>query len=73
LDRFSFNRNDLVTPRKAIPSVKTNLLELNPEEDILVWFGHSSYFLQIDKKKVLIDPVFRTAVHSNFENGGKAY
>ena len=24
----------------------------------MVWFGHSSYFLQIDGKKILVDPVF---------------
>lgn len=45
-------------PKKAIPSVKTNLKKLNPAENILVWFGHSSYFLQLNGKKFLIDPVF---------------
>jgi len=24
----------------------------------LVWFGHSSYFMQVDGKKILVDPVF---------------
>ena len=46
------------TPIKKIPSIKTNLKNLNSEEDILVWFGHSSYFIQIEGKKFLIDPVF---------------
>jgi len=45
-------------PVGSIPSMKTNLLRLSPEEDILVWFGHSSYFLQIDGKRILVDPVF---------------
>jgi L-ascorbate metabolism protein UlaG (beta-lactamase superfamily) len=31
---------------------------LDPEKDVLVWFGHSSYFMQIDGKKMLVDPVF---------------
>ncbi len=45
-------------PVDSIPSVKTNLLDLNPEKDVLVWFGHSSYFMQVDGKRFLVDPVF---------------
>ncbi len=45
-------------PEKALPSQKTDLLKLDPKENALVWFGHSSYFLQIDGKKFLVDPVF---------------
>jgi L-ascorbate metabolism protein UlaG (beta-lactamase superfamily) len=45
-------------PTTILPSVKTNLLNLDPEKDVLVWFGHSSYFMQIDGKKFLVDPVF---------------
>jgi L-ascorbate metabolism protein UlaG (beta-lactamase superfamily) len=25
--------------------------------DVLIWFGHSSYFIQIDGKRILVDPV----------------
>jgi L-ascorbate metabolism protein UlaG (beta-lactamase superfamily) len=46
------------TPSISLPSKKTNLLALDPEKDVLVWFGHSSYFMQIDGKKILVDPVF---------------
>jgi len=45
-------------PENEIPSIKTNLKNLNPAENILVWFGHSSYFIQLNGKKFLIDPVF---------------
>ena len=45
-------------PTDLIPSVKTDLLNLDLEKDILVWFGHSSYFIQIDGKRFLVDPVF---------------
>lgn len=45
-------------PKDKIPSVKTDLHNLNPAEDVLVWFGHSSYFIQIDGKRILVDPVF---------------
>ena len=45
-------------PVNSIPSVKTDLLNLERDKDVLVWFGHSSYFMQIDGKRFLVDPVF---------------
>ena len=44
-------------PGNKIPSKKTNLFQLSPDENVLIWFGHSSYFMQIDGKKMLVDPV----------------
>lgn len=55
---FFFKRNPARVPSDPIPSMKTDLLSLPADQDVLVWFGHSSYFIQIDKKKLLIDPVF---------------
>lgn len=46
------------TPGGNIPSIKTDILNLSDDKDILVWFGHSSYFIQIDGKRILVDPVF---------------
>jgi L-ascorbate metabolism protein UlaG (beta-lactamase superfamily) len=46
------------SPIDSIPSIKTNLKELPTDENVLVWFGHSSYFMQIEGKTFLIDPVF---------------
>lgn len=54
---FFFNKPKYSTPPKSIPGVKTDLKNLDPEENILVWFGHSSYFLQLDGKTVLVDPI----------------
>jgi len=45
-------------PAESIPSVQTNLRGLARDQDVLVWFGHSSYFLQLDGKRILVDPVF---------------
>ena len=45
-------------PSKPIPSVKTDLHRLPLSEDVLVWFGHSSYYLQAGGKRMLVDPVF---------------
>ena len=50
-------RNKRLSPTDKIPSIKTNLLNLDKDKDVLVWFGHSSYFIQIDGKKILVDPV----------------
>jgi L-ascorbate metabolism protein UlaG (beta-lactamase superfamily) len=58
LKKFFFEKNKRNLPSTPLPSVKTNLLNLNPEKNILVWFGHSSYFLQICRKTILVDPVF---------------
>jgi L-ascorbate metabolism protein UlaG (beta-lactamase superfamily) len=57
MKRFMFSRNKKGTPEDSIPSKKINLFQLHPNENILVWFGHSSYFMQIDGKKILVDPV----------------
>ena len=59
LKEFIFHKSKRSKPADILPSKKTNLLNLDPGEDILVWFGHSSYFMQIDGKKILVDPVLR--------------
>lgn len=58
LFEFFFKKVERKTPTDLIPSIKTNLLELSLNQDILVWFGHSSYFIQLEGKRFLIDPVF---------------
>ena len=56
---FAFERDPEGTvPKIALPSVKTDLKTLDPNEDLIVWFGHSSLFIQIAGKKILVDPVF---------------
>lgn len=62
LKEFLFVKNELKKPNQTIPTAKTDLFQLDSSENIVVWFGHSSYFLQIDGKKVLVDPVFSGSV-----------
>lgn len=57
MKEFFFDKSPRNTPAAVLPSQKVNLLALNPKEDILVWFGHSSYFIQLDGKTMLVDPV----------------
>lgn len=45
-------------PIKSIPFVKTDLTKINSNDTTIVWFGHSSYFMRIENKNFLIDPVF---------------
>ena len=52
------HKNKNTTPPGLLPSVKTDLNKLNSSKPIIVWFGHSSYFIRIENKNFLIDPVF---------------
>lgn len=58
---FMFKSKPRRIPAGEIPHVKTDLRNLAPDENVLVWFGHSSYFMQIDGKKILVDPVLSGA------------
>lgn len=48
--------NENSSPKKALPHVTPDFTETTKTK--LIWFGHSSYFLQVDGIRVLIDPVF---------------
>ncbi len=48
-------------PTKDLPSVKTNLKELDSTKNYAVWMGHSSLYFQIDQQKILVDPVLISA------------
>ncbi|RZJ70087.1 MAG: MBL fold metallo-hydrolase, partial [Flavobacterium sp.] len=56
--KFFFGKSKRTNPAKALPHQKTDLHKLDPNENIVVWFGHSSYFIQADGKRFLVDPVF---------------
>lgn len=45
-------------PHAKIPSVKTDLKTFTSEKPSIIWFGHSTYLISIDNKKILVDPVF---------------
>lgn len=54
---FFFGDKTGQKPKTRIPSTRTDLFALDPAENVLVWFGHSSYFMQVDGKRILVDPV----------------
>lgn len=55
---FLFSKFPETIPVDSLPSVKTDLMTLPIDSNVLVWFGHSSYYFQLDGKRFLVDPVF---------------
>jgi len=51
-------KTDNARPAAPLPVVKTDLARLPAEQETLVWLGHSSWYLQLAGKRILIDPVF---------------
>lgn len=47
-------------PIEHLPDIKPDLDEFfrNPQEFKGIWFGHSTFLLQLDGKTILLDPVF---------------
>lgn len=56
--KFFFGKSKRSVPSRKLPSAKTDLHALPAGDNVLIWFGHSSYFIQVDGKKILVDPVF---------------
>lgn len=56
--KFFFDKSKRVQPGAAVPTIKCDLTNLPAIEDVIVWFGHSSYFMQLSGVRILVDPVF---------------
>lgn len=56
--RFFFRDSIDPKPRRALRGVKENLRTLPRDKDWIVWFGHSSFLLNLQGRRLLIDPVF---------------
>lgn len=65
--QFLTSKPDGLYPKNPIPVIKTDLNNL-PAQDVMVWFGHSSYLLQLSGKRILVDPVFCMAAPVSFIN-----
>ena len=55
---FFFHQPKRGKPAQPLPAQKVDLKALPHGKNVPVWFGHSSYFLQVDGRKFLVDPVF---------------
>lgn len=58
MKKFFFGKSKRVQPVMPVPAVKSDLGSLSALEDVIVWFGHSSYFMQLSGVRILVDPVF---------------
>lgn len=65
---FAFGTREGLRPDKVVPVIRTDLKQLPQEQNLMVWFGHSSYFLLLDGKRILVDPVFYAAAPVSFVN-----
>lgn len=54
----TFDKKGNPRPPGDIAVIKTDLKALDAAQDLVVWLGHSSYFVQIGGQRLLIDPVF---------------
>lgn len=63
-----FRKDELRLVPKAgeIPVMKSDLLNLDCSQDLIVWFGHSSWMLQLGGLRILVDPVFNVASPVSF-------
>ncbi len=65
---FLFGKKEGLRPDHPITAVRTDLRSLAPDSDLVVWFGHSSYLVQTDGRRALVDPVFLSAAPLSFLN-----
>lgn len=58
LIKYALRRKVNPAPPAPLPTCKTDLRALDRNTDVVVWLGHSSYFVQLGGHRLLIDPVF---------------
>ena len=68
LYEFFFQKVQDLRPAVKLPVVKQDLKALNPVTDLLIWLGHSSLYLHLDGKRILVDPVLVAASPVSFVN-----
>jgi L-ascorbate metabolism protein UlaG (beta-lactamase superfamily) len=56
--KYFFHERDNPEPPGPVPVVKTDLKNIDKRRDVVVWLGHSSYFIQLGGRTILVDPVF---------------
>lgn len=65
---FIFQKVEGLQPEQPINAIKTDLRQIGPDQEVLIWFGHSSYLIQTNRKRILVDPVFTIASPVSFVN-----
>ncbi|WP_291070476.1 MBL fold metallo-hydrolase [Empedobacter sp. UBA5039] len=57
-DFFFGAKNPKLNPKDSIPHIQTDIKSIDKSENVFIWLGHSSYYIQLDGVNFLIDPVF---------------
>lgn len=55
------SRKERLRPSEPLPTERIELTDpnaLDRARDVVIWLGHSSYFIQLGGKTILVDPVF---------------
>ena len=55
--KFLFGDKTGLVPAQPMLSRKTDLKALPPEDDVVIWMGHSTFYLHLAGHRILIDPV----------------
>lgn len=55
--KFLFGDKSKLMPPMPVPTAKTDLKALG-DDDCAIWMGHSTIYLQLGGRKILLDPVF---------------
>ncbi|MCQ2445089.1 MAG: MBL fold metallo-hydrolase, partial [Mailhella sp.] len=56
--KFLFSSRERPEPPRPVPSARIDLRTLDRSRDFIVWFGHSSFLLQLSGRRILTDPIF---------------
>ncbi|HFZ8993798.1 TPA: MBL fold metallo-hydrolase [Citrobacter freundii] len=54
---FLFTKRENARPTQPLPLTDTDLARIPLGQDTVIWLGHSSWYLQLAGKRILIDPV----------------
>jgi L-ascorbate metabolism protein UlaG (beta-lactamase superfamily) len=68
-----FSTDTIREPATELPTIKTDLNNIDDDKPTIIWFGHSTYFISIGGKKILVDPVFSERASPVQYAGSKSY
>ncbi|PYF74818.1 L-ascorbate metabolism protein UlaG (beta-lactamase superfamily) [Pedobacter nutrimenti] len=72
LNDYLFKKSKDIRPAVPIPSRVVDWSRVPARQASLIWLGHSSYFMHIDGKNILVDPVLSQSA-SPIPGGAKAF
>lgn len=55
---FLLAKRERPAPSAPLPSLKADIKALDPAQDTVLWLGHSSFYIQLAGRRLLLDPVF---------------